>query len=408
MPQIAPEPQAFKEAIDYFQDKVRLPTRTWTDLWEGMHARAFVVAGAVKDQLLADFQEAIAKALKDGTTLAEFRKDFDRIVAKHGWSYNGTRGWRSRVIYNTNLRMAYSAGRWQQIQRQKDRRLYVRYVAILDHRTRPEHQQWHDTVLPADHEFWASHAPPNGWNCRCSLQSLSERDVKRHGLKVAPGAPPSHQVAKKINTPAGPQIVQVPNGIDPGFAYNVGEAAWGNQLSTQAMGQWRAMKGQALEAMTPRSYLDHGRPEAIPVDPLKAKLTKPGIEGDDLAKLIADTIGGDEKVLFLPNGTAVNVNAKVLAEHIDPDRSRYVPALKEMLEDPFEVWLSFQRHKGTGKVYLRTRTLKAIQLDKKGRYLVLVAESVKGQFTAWTFIPVSKRSYINKQRTGILLYGRDE
>ncbi len=40
---------------------------------------------------LADFRAAVDKAISQGTTLAEFRKDFDTIVAKYGWSYNGSR-----------------------------------------------------------------------------------------------------------------------------------------------------------------------------------------------------------------------------------------------------------------------------------------------------------------------------
>ena len=96
----------FRESIQFFRQKLNLPTRAWTDIWEGMHSRAFVVAGAVQTELLTDFRTAIDKAIVDGTTLQEFRKDFDKIVNRHGWSYKGGRGWRSRVIYETNLRTA--------------------------------------------------------------------------------------------------------------------------------------------------------------------------------------------------------------------------------------------------------------------------------------------------------------
>ena len=33
-----------------------------------------------------------------------------------GWA-NGGRNWRTRVIFETNLRTSYAAGRWQQLQR---------------------------------------------------------------------------------------------------------------------------------------------------------------------------------------------------------------------------------------------------------------------------------------------------
>ena len=216
----------FDEAIAFFRGKIRMPTRGWTDVWQRMNGRAFVVAGAVKDELIADFQEAVRKGIEDGTTLAEFRKDFDRIVAKHGWQYRGNRGWRSRVIFNTNLRTSYHAGRWQQIQRLKSRRPWLRYVAVLDNRTRPQHRIWHDTVLDADDAFWDTYYPPNGWNCRCSVQQLSDRDMARLKLEPAPRAPETPPVKKRVNTPEGPRIIEVPQGIDPGWAYNVGQSGW--------------------------------------------------------------------------------------------------------------------------------------------------------------------------------------
>ena len=119
-------PLPFDEAITFFRRKVKLPSRAWTDLKEGAHARAFAVAGATSAALLEDFRKAVDRAIADGTTLTDFRKDFDRIVATHGWSYNGTRGWRSAVIYNTNLRTARAAGKWAQIDRVKADRPYVR------------------------------------------------------------------------------------------------------------------------------------------------------------------------------------------------------------------------------------------------------------------------------------------
>jgi hypothetical protein len=105
----------FQEAIDFFRGKARIPTAHWDDVWRTAHAHGFMVAGAATDALLKDFQESVAKGLEQGTTLADFRKDFDTIVAEHGWAYNGTPGWRSRIIYETNLSMAFSAGRYAQL-----------------------------------------------------------------------------------------------------------------------------------------------------------------------------------------------------------------------------------------------------------------------------------------------------
>lgn len=207
------------EAIEFLRNKLRIPTFTWTDIWQEMHSRAFVVAGAQSDALLKDFHDAVLRAISEGRTLQQFRADFDRIVATHGWSYHGTPGWRSRVIYQTNMRMAYAAGRWEQIQRVKDDRPYLRYVAVMDERTREEHAAWHDTVLPADDPWWQTHFPPNGWHCRCTVQSLNDRDLARYGLSLSGQAPASEWVE---HTVTGGRTVMAPEGIDPGFAYRPG------------------------------------------------------------------------------------------------------------------------------------------------------------------------------------------
>lgn len=105
----------FDQAIEFFRDKVNLPTERWSDLVREGHDTAFTVAGATKVDLLEGFRQAVGKGLDEGTTLAEFQKDFDKLVEKHGWSYKGDRDWRTRVIFETNIRTAYAAGRHRQM-----------------------------------------------------------------------------------------------------------------------------------------------------------------------------------------------------------------------------------------------------------------------------------------------------
>lgn len=221
------EPSAFSvdplEAIAFLRDKLRLPTASWTDIWQEEHSDAFVVAGAQSDALLKDFHDAVLKAIAQGETLDTFRKDFDRIVAEHGWSYHGSRGWRSKVIFDTNVRMAYAAGKWEQIARVKQVRPYLRYVHLEEQpHPRLQHHLWHNTVLPVDDPWWQTHFPPNGWNCHCTVQSLNERDLARYGLSVSSQAPAIEWVEQVLNTPQGPRVVMVPKGIDPGFGYRPG------------------------------------------------------------------------------------------------------------------------------------------------------------------------------------------
>jgi hypothetical protein len=397
---------SFREQVAFFRDKVNVPTAAWTDVWQGMHARAFVVAGALREDLLTDLRGAVDQAIAEGTTLAAFRRDFDRIVATHGWSYRGGRGWRSRVIYDTNLRTSYQAGRYAQLRAVRAARPYWRYrhSDAVTH-PRPEHQAWDGLILSADDPWWQTHYPPNGWGCQCTVEALAERDLRRLG-KDGPDRPPplqAREVSVGVRGPT-PRTVQVPEGIDPGWAYNVGEAAWGRELCERAMAQYRAGGRDAWELLTPAGPERFGRPAQIPADrPSRGRgrrlRDEAGVQG-----ALREILDGEERV-YRPGGLAVLVNAQALARHVDPNRGEFLPLLDDVLSDPFEVWLAFERHRGTGQVVMRSRVLKLFDLGRD-RGVLVVANARRGLLEAWTVVPTSDLRYLQRQRRGMLLYGR--
>ena len=396
------KPVHFKEAIDFFKSKIRIPTRHYTDLIQEEHVRGFMVAGAMCDDLLTDFQKALADAKEKSTPLSEFRKRFDQIVEKHGWGYNGSRGWRSKLIYNVNLRMANAAGRWAQIQRTKQRRPWLRYVATLDDRTRDDHRAWHGTVLPADDPFWKTHYPPNGWNCRCSVQQLSDRDLKRYGYKAS-AAPDARKENRQVRLGDGSyRNVPTPAGIDTGFGYNVGEAGFGKTLSDKAFRQWQAQGAKAWEVMTAGNWEDQDRPRIVPAVAPRAKLGPPVRNTEEMIAAVRKAIGGDERLFRLQDGSNLLINAETLGSHLDLNRGPFVPLLKELIETPFEIWTAFERHRGTGKVELRRRLVKVF--DLKNGSVMLSAQVNKGFVEGWTFIPNRNVVGLNRSRIGKLTY----
>lgn len=248
MPTITPGEGPFTEAVDFFRRKVNLPTERWDEMVGEIHAKGFTVAGATKAALLDDLRGAVNAAIENGETINDFRDRFDKIVQQHGWTYKGQRGWRTRVIYDTNLRTARMAGRWQQYQRVKDRRPYLQYQTAGDSRVRPEHAAWDNTVLHIDHPWWRTHYPPNGWGCRCTTRSLSERQLQREGKQVSPD--PSVERAERLNPQTGEVFPPTPEGIDTGWDYNVGQAWLGpdQALAERVMRLPKPWRDQALAA----------------------------------------------------------------------------------------------------------------------------------------------------------------
>ncbi len=216
----------FDEQVEFFRSKLDLTTQAWTDIWQEQHDRAFVVAGAAHANIVQDLRKAVDKAIADGATIDTFRKDFDAIVARRGWSYNGGRDWRTRVIYSTNLRTSYAAGRYRQMKDIAGRRPYWRYRhSDASEDPRYEHLAWDGIVLRHDDPWWRNYYPPNGWGCKCFVETLDEAALERLG-KTGPDRAPeirNRTVTVGVNGPS-PRTVAVPEGIDPGWAYAPGRS----------------------------------------------------------------------------------------------------------------------------------------------------------------------------------------
>ena len=180
----------FEEQLRFFRNKLNIPTESYADIYGAEHDHAFVVAGANRLDLLADFRTAVDKAIADGTTLEEFRRDFDAIVAKYGWEYNGGRDWRSRIIYDTNLHSSYQAGRYEQQREASRYRPYWEYKHREGQRhPRPEHEAWDGLVLHCDDPWWQTHYPINAYGCKCTVFAHNARSLAKRGLKVGTAPP---------------------------------------------------------------------------------------------------------------------------------------------------------------------------------------------------------------------------
>lgn len=189
-----PNPEAvglkFAEAIEFLRRKLNLTSEEWRKIWAEAGGVASEAAGRQVTDMHRDLLKAVLRALEEGTTLEQFRKDYAEIVAAAGWTYHGDPGWHSQLIFRLHTQSAYAAGRWEQSERIAElnpgTKYYWRYITVGDHRVRPAHRAWHGIILPRDHIFWRTHFPPNGFNCRCHAQLVTERDIRRHGWTVTP------------------------------------------------------------------------------------------------------------------------------------------------------------------------------------------------------------------------------
>lgn len=203
--------QPFPEQIAAFRQRLgnTLPTSAWDDIWKGAHDRAFVVAGATRADLLSDLGGAVDAAITDGETLEQFRARFRDIVEDkgwHGWTGEGStagENWRTKIIYRTNMKTSYAAGRLAQL-RKGNFPLWVYRHGGSEH-PRENHLALNGLILPSDHPFWSVYYPPNGWGCSCYvLGARSEAGAKRLGGNPAIKLPDNwREIDPRTGEPAG-------------------------------------------------------------------------------------------------------------------------------------------------------------------------------------------------------------
>lgn len=403
----------FKEAIEFLQAKVNLPTRRWDDLRHGAHVRGFSVAGVTRDDMLSDFRVAIEKARSEGTGFNEFRKDFDKIVERYGWQYfshgkteDERAAWRSKIIFTTNMRTSYMAGRWKQLTDPDVMRYrpYLQYVHSGALHPRKLHLSWDGRVLRTDDPAWRYMFPPNGWGCGCDVEALSERDLRALG-KSGPDEAPDLTPYQDTDPRTGQPEMRIP-GIDRGWEYNVGQE-WQHGLVPVELQQplkpfGTDMIPKQLPPMpkaTPVPKEDLLSPDLEPESYVEAFMARFGRQSDE-AGYHRDVSGGIITVgrsLFeqrTQDGTVVGLKSGKRG------RGQFAVLLADAILQPDEIWVDWAEVKSG--IVLRRAYLKRVILDD-GRSLFIRFEWTKAGWVAITGFDTDD-NYLENYRKGALLY----
>lgn len=217
------------DAISFIRQKTLVTTAAFGELEQEAHARAFTSAGMTEMSMLRKVGADVSRAISEGTGYQEFQKRFLKTADEYEWKPRTPSGVvtdrdlkrRANLIYDTNMSMAYSAGEWKRLNTPEAIDIYpwFRYQHHTCPHPRLAHMAWDGLILPRDDPFWITHWPPNGWRCHCTVEPVSRRDMRTNGWEVSE-SPPIRLVEKR--NPATGKMVQVPEGIDLGFAYNPG------------------------------------------------------------------------------------------------------------------------------------------------------------------------------------------
>lgn len=427
-------------AQEFLQGKGYTITESWKDLPGEAHSRAFTVARAARIEILQSIREELQRAMDEGLPFEVFQRNLKPRLQALGWwgkaidketgeitPYPGTgrpielgSPRRLETIYRANLQTAYMAGRWKQIQANRDRAPYVQYIAVMDGRTRPSHAALNGRVFHIDDPIWKYIAPPNGFNCRCRLRAFSLKELQARGLEVSSSEGYINQVTQpdRHGRPVTRTVIKLP-GMDRGFSpdlgwdYNPG-AAWLKPFTPPPLDRLPPTfpKGVPLP--------DLPKPEAVPA----STLLQAGQAPEVYARAFLEEFGADigKPVVFTDKaGDALAIDEALFQDSTGAwkadknDRGRYMKLLAQTVKSPDEIWLRWEESRDIpDKWLLKRRYIKSIEIENGSdgvQFGLSVFEYGQDGWTGSTTMVAqpnrseeARRRYIEKQREGFLLY----
>jgi SPP1 gp7 family putative phage head morphogenesis protein len=128
---------------------------------------------------------SLESALSRGASFEAWKQEFASAMS----TWASEPGGRLETAIRTQLQTRYMAARVSGLRAQSEKYPLWRFTAILDLRTSDVCRACNDTVLPADHSWWARHTPPLHFNCRSTIVGLKrgERDPRAPRVKVPEG-----------------------------------------------------------------------------------------------------------------------------------------------------------------------------------------------------------------------------
>lgn len=180
-------------AYEFLNNKQIVETESWDDLKWGEHSHAFTVAHSRNAGVLDSIFGILTEGMESGESFQTWKKKMLYIMEEKGWYGRKDKGkddkdyinWRIRLIYDTNMRTAYSAGQYrQQLRGAALRPIWIYKSKLSGSNRREEHKALHNKAFRYDDPFWDSYRPPNGWGCECFVVTMSEEQARQAGIEI--------------------------------------------------------------------------------------------------------------------------------------------------------------------------------------------------------------------------------
>jgi phage gp29-like protein len=187
-----------EEAVKYFRPKGIEISADHIETIEAVKKHAFTVSGVMKLDILMDLKDMLTKALSNGWSRAQFRKEIKELMARKGWLGkvpDGKTGlqspWRLNLIYHNNTRSALHDARWDQMMSSTDTIPYVLSVARMNGshpNSTKQCKALHNKVFSKTDKYYQKYLRCQRHHyCYSTEVSISEKRRLELGLPVSKG-----------------------------------------------------------------------------------------------------------------------------------------------------------------------------------------------------------------------------
>jgi hypothetical protein len=206
-------------------------------------AEEFETAAIAARLAVADRAHALIKAVRSAVETGEIPANWDRSDKMQELITTGLSKYDPRIAFQSTLRAAYNAGRYQRGMEDLEDEEYFIYRTMRDTRVRSSHQVLNGVYLPKKHPWWLTHYPQNGARCRCLANSIDKRGISKLAKAGVPlqSEPPEEKLVEYKDKVTG-ETVKLPASIEPGWDYNPGTPEGVTRLAAQLERRLRAIE----------------------------------------------------------------------------------------------------------------------------------------------------------------------
>jgi SPP1 gp7 family putative phage head morphogenesis protein len=129
--------------------------------------------------ILQTIFDSVLKAKSEGWTLKQFQDNLLPDLEEKGWA--GAKPHRLKVIYDTNMRMAQSKGKFRKQKSVAAIYPYWVYKQIERKNKRHDHSKWNNRKFRHDDPIWNVIYPPSDFGCGCTVVPVKDSTGVENG-----------------------------------------------------------------------------------------------------------------------------------------------------------------------------------------------------------------------------------